>query len=49
MVTAEWILDVHNSYLSWAGGASGAGHIRTLLHLDIDVVDVCGAEVRVLR
>jgi len=26
----------------WAGGASGAGHIETLLNFDIDGVGVCG-------
>ena len=38
----KWVLYVHNAVLSWAGGASGAGHIEAILHFDIDGVDVCG-------
>ena len=42
MLSAKWVLYVHNSDLSWAGGASGAGHIEALVHFDIDGADVCG-------
>ena len=32
----KWVLYVHNYVLSWAGGASGTGHIEAILYFDID-------------
>ena len=43
LLTFKWIRYVHNSDLSWAGGAPGAGHIEALFHFDIDGVDVSSA------
>ena len=42
MLTAVWVLYDHTSDLSWAGGASGAGHIETLLNFGIDGEEVSG-------
>ena len=42
LLAFKWVLHVHNYDLSWAGGASGAGHIIAILHFDIDGVGVCG-------